>query len=311
MGRTVALDHLTFTIPAPGGAHQTPFRALAQGARALAQISDYLVALDPEPKGLHGYTWTCPVIDTQTGNRVGWLAAGGNGGSIYCSIDGSGCPVVDPGRAAEVIDDLGARITRVDLCVDDYEGKRTPFDVRAAYQAGEFKKRGQNPSMSMAGPWDDPDRWGEGLTYYVGKRGAQLRFRCYHKGREQGDQASDWVRHEIEMRRTDRDISSDVLRDMLSAFVSAYPWLEWAAAEEDTVSISFLRREKTRIQLRFLMHHARLSYGKLLNAISLLGVNPADAFKSLTRSGMPDRIDPRYFFREGQLMETGGVCSYV
>lgn len=311
MAHTPKIDFLSFTFPVP--TDLTPHRILSRAAQTVCGFGMYMHVGDVEERGRHGYTFSSPVIDQQTGEPVGFIAAGGrNHGSCLVSITGAGCHLFDPERVALFLDRVGGRITRIDIAVDDYEGKRTPHTVREAYLAGQFRLRGQNPIPGQAGPWDNPDKWGEGLTYYVGKRGNGKMLRCYHKGREQGDPTSNWVRFEVELRRNYRDVSTEVLRDPLAAFVSAYPWLQWAAEEAELQSIGFLRREKTRANLRHLLHHASRSYGKLLDMMDKkIGVPVDQLFEALKRPGKPSRVDDRYYWKEGELIDGVGVCSYV
>lgn len=306
-----ALDYLTFTFPVP--LDLNPYQVLRRAAATVSGFGMFIGLGDIEEKGKFGYSFSLPLHDNQTGEAAGFIAAGGsNAGSCMVSITGQGCPLIDPRRVADFLERVGGRLTRVDLAVDDYDGKRTPHDVRAAYLAGEFKMRGQNPTPGQAGPWDNPEQWGSGLTYYVGKRGSGKMLRAYDKGKEQGDPNSNWTRFEVELRRNYRDLDLEILRDPHAAFLSAYPWLEWAATEENARPIGFLRREKGRANVRHLMFHARRSYGKLLHMLhSVLKCNKEATFDALCRLGLPSRVDERYYWREGEMIDGVGVCNYV
>jgi phage replication initiation protein len=311
MAHIPRIDYLSLTFPVP--VELSPFAVIARAAETACSWGMFVAVGETTDRGRNGYTFSASVIDQQTGQEVGFIAAGGvNRGSCHISVSGSGCPLFDMNRVAAFLARVGGRLTRVDIAVDDYEGKRTPQMVRESYLRGEFINRGQNPTPGQAGPWDNPDRWGEGLTYYIGKRQTGKMLRVYHKGREQGDPESNWTRFEVELRRTTRDIPIDALTNPLGAFVGAYAWLIWAAEEDAVVTVGFLRREKSRANIRHLFYHAKRSYGKLLYfAQTKLNVKGEQLLTALSRIGKPSRIDDRYYWIEGELIDGVGVCSYV
>lgn len=264
------VDYLTFT-------YRPSIREHGEGPRAfLRHALQTVQAIQPDieadwdtwgDKGHHGFTFSGRLL--RHGQPVGFVAAGGGGhGRAYVELTGAGLAGVSPKQWRAVADwlqhELHARLSRVDACIDDHAGKRTVHDVRAAYLAGEFDKRGQRPSHKMLGPWDCPERWGDGLSYYIGKRENGLMLRAYEKGRQLGDPDSPWTRFEVEFRRTTKkEITFDVLRDPLNAMASAYDWLVWVPSQRSPMRVHS-HQVAGAIALKSLMRYARLSYGKLL-----------------------------------------------
>jgi phage replication initiation protein len=293
----IQFDYLNFVIPSQGEVEESPFKLLNRAGATVTQLSPYLLLDEIQPKGLHGYTWSAAIIDRESKDRVGFVAAGGNSGTVYFNFTGSAQKHLFHPDIKDLLERTKGRLTRVDLCFDDMDGNRTPFDVQKAYINGEFKNRGQNPSHSMAGSWDNPAKWGEGLTYYIGNRKNGKMFRCYHKGRQLGESSSNWVRHEVEYRRANkREIPLEILIDPRSYFVSAYPWLRWAA-NEDSTHVSLVRQQTQSISLGHLLHHAKRSYGRLLHFLSgHLQIEPELIVKKLSKLGTPERLDKRYLW---------------
>ncbi|MDP1340470.1 replication initiation factor domain-containing protein, partial [Klebsiella variicola] len=64
-----------------------------------------------------------------------------------------------------------------------------------------------------------------GQTGYVGSRASGKFYRGYEKGKQQGDSASLWFRHEVELRSVNREIPLHVLTDPDRYFCGFYPYL--------------------------------------------------------------------------------------
>lgn len=296
MTTIVNIDYLNFTHRHADT--ENPFAILRRAQATVAQISSGLVIGDIEEKGLHGYTFSFRVEVARTGETAGFVAAGGtNFGSILYSFSGKGCRQLNNRAVHDLLQRTGGKITRIDICYDDLQGTRTVHDVRKAYRAGEFKNRGQNPKCDLAGPWDSKEHWGDGLTFYVGKRQTGKMLRAYEKGKQLGDANSPWMRFEVELRAEKRVIAIDSLLRPLDLFIACYSWLSWVA-EEQGEPIGIIAKEETRIGLNHLIHHAKRSYGKLLSTLSSMGIGHQHMFSILSTVGTPRRIDRLYLFPE-------------
>lgn len=251
-------------------------------------------------KGHHGFTFSGRL--TRHGQTVGFVAAGGGGhGRVFVELTGAalaGCSLDSWPEVADWLEnDIHARLSRVDCCYDDMDGSRSVHDVRKGYLAGDFDRRGQRPSHEMRGPWDCPEKWGEGLTYYIGKRQNGVMLRAYEKGRQLGDESSPWVRFEVEFRRTSKkEISFDVLREPVSAMAGTYQWLQWLPSACDA-SPAHIHQAASAIALSSLMRYARVSYGKLFCFLqSVKGWDAGEVVARLTTPGQPRRLNPALLY---------------
>ena len=292
--RGLIFDYLAFSFPvSPSATPHAVLRHLAERADSEGLFPGLRFG-DIEARGLYGYTFSVDLIDVETGVRCGIAAAGGGSSTAYVSVTGVGMPHTDHLAVREFLLDVSGRITRIDIAYDDLDGVHSVHEVRRAYLDGEFRVRGRQPKSGLFGPWDDPDHWGSGLTYAVGMRQNGKQFRAYEKGKQLGDSESTWVRHEVELRRSNNCVVPlDVLMDPMSFFVGAYPWLAWASTRDVVPRVRAVK-ERQRITLKTMVFHARRSYGKLVSVLCQCRVPPRDLVLLLTRIGCPSRLDLRY-----------------
>lgn len=194
--------------------------------RVAAVLGEGFDAGSAEGRGMDYYTVRCPIL--YRGERVGYAMAGGKQqaqqSTLHVSLEGQGCLHVSHANYPAVrafIDKARGWITRVDLACDVFEGDSIE-SVSSAYLGGEFDVRGKRPKQSHAGGWD----MGESRTYYVGSRSTGKLFRAYEKGDEQfGADANDpWIRYEVEFRRENRVIETEILTSPADFFSGAYPF---------------------------------------------------------------------------------------
>ncbi len=178
--------------------------------------------------GLFGYRRAFDLV--LDGQSIGVAAAGAHQGSCYISITGTGCRYLDMPQVAQILSSLPyVKLTRTDIALDDFSGITGFEHARSAYLAGEFITRGKPPLCGeirsggvMVG--DVIDYQG-GSTFTVGSRSGGKLYRGYEKGKQQGDSASLWFRHEVELRSANREIPLYVLTDPDRYFVGFYPYL--------------------------------------------------------------------------------------
>jgi len=178
--------------------------------------------------GLFGYRRSFDLV--LDGHPIGVAAAGGVQASCYVSITGRGCRLLDMGRVAAVLRSLPmVNLTRTDIALDDFAGVTGFEHARSAYMAGNFVTRGKPPVCGeirsggvMVG--DAIDYQG-GSTFTVGTRSGGKLYRGYEKGKQQGDSASLWFRHEVELRSVNREIPLHVLTDPDRYFCGFYPYM--------------------------------------------------------------------------------------
>lgn len=234
-------------------------------------------------RGLHGYTASC---------RFQWgkvqLAFGGQRETGFLSIPGDGCALVpDWNRLVSVFrDGLGARITRWDGAVDDFEGIHSIAKAVDLYLAGAFNAGGRKPGCDQNGNWIEPD--GTGRTFYVGSRRNGKLLRVYEKGMQLGDRTSPWVRWEVELHNVDRVIPWEVIADPASFMTGAYPALCWISGVGSRIPT--LRRADT-ISYERIVHYARVAYGPLVDVILEREGTAEKVVDRLWRAGIPRRLE--------------------
>lgn len=181
-------------------------------------------------------------------------------------LTGAGCAhVVEWAKVRARLASLSARITRVDVAHDDYEGTHTVDDVVAWHRDGLFTSNGRAPSMQLMG-WDD----GSGRSVYIGKNIGNQQLVVYEKGREQGardgDPSANWVRFEARFGAKYREIPYDILTNPVEYLVGHYPPLRyWISAVCSRMRTS---KERAASNLAGSIRWARRQYGSLINLLA-------------------------------------------
>lgn len=237
--------------------------------------------------------------------NLGRLDWGGEhrAGRARLELTGHGCArVVDWDLLRAQLEQLQAvTLTRVDLAVDLLEGEFDVDDAVEWYRGGEFNMGGRNPRHSTLGDWLDPDHK-HGRTLEVGRRENGKMLRAYEKGRQLGDQASKWVRFEVELRNNDRDLPLEMLTDCDRYFVGAYRCLErLIACGGERIKT---HQKEGEIGLQVLTDYARTGYGQVLNIMTVLGLSADEVIREISRPGVPKRLERASLvgFIEGRLL---------
>ncbi|HKJ87996.1 MAG TPA: replication initiation factor domain-containing protein, partial [Gammaproteobacteria bacterium] len=207
-------------------------------------------------------------------------------GTLYVSVPGAGCEwVEDWVYVAQVLETLGAKLTRTDVAADDYEGAYYSVDqARRDFEAGRFVTSGHPPK----GKFYDDMGSGEGNTMQVGKRANGKQARTYDKGKEQGDPNSPWVRIEAEFHAKDRQIPYEVLYKPGEYLAGAYPAFSWASVAKQSIRTV---KEKALHTVTSLFRHARRAYGQLVRLmVEECGQDPALVALAMIRDGTPGSL---------------------
>lgn len=277
------VDFLTFTAPwsrmvegARAASAIIRARAVAGDERSQLSIAEWMIdqafpdsglRVDPELRGFRNFYANHFRVLTPDGDQCGFFAFGGDRqrGTVCVEVTGGGCAHVKAwAHVAAVLDTLGARITRLDVAHDDFDGVTTLADVIRWHADGAFNTNGRPPAMNLQG-WDD----GSGKTVYVGKNTGNQQLCVYEKGRQQGardgDPQASWVRWEGRFGSKYRDIPVDVLTDPCAYLLGHYPvlrgWLRHAALRMRT------SKERAAANLHSAVRHAKRQTGALLNLI--------------------------------------------
>lgn len=208
---------------------------------------------------------------------------------------GKGCSTItDWPSLTEWLDEHQARITRIDVAHDDFEGRMASIEWAVEqYQAGGFNAGGRQPRHEVFGDWLGGVNARYGRTLGIGNRSSGKYCRIYEKGKQLGDQASFWTRVEVEWHHQDRVIPLDVLRRPGQYLAGAYPCLRELSAIQDRIrtvtkgaSISFDKA----------VENGKQQTGKLVHLmLRVFGGDYAEVVERLKREGIPARIVPYSF----------------
>jgi phage replication initiation protein len=246
-----------------------------------------------ERGGIHGFkhslkiaVWSqCATVDCAL------LAYGGESqkGRWFLQLTGTACRFIKDWHGFQtLLEDLGAKLTRVDLAADFLEGEYTVDDAVEMHAAGGFSNGGNSPKTSCNGDWLQRV---EGRTLYVGKAQNGKMLRVYEKGKQLGDSQSPWVRYEVQLVNRDREIPLDVLthRDMF--FAGCYPALaDLIESASERIPTS---QTETRTTLAHLMYHLKRCYGKVFHQLAeVQGATHTALVEEFRVIGIPRRLDP-------------------
>jgi len=217
------------------------------------------------------------------------FAIGGQRGTAFLSLDGSSCALIPQDAWESILHYLNAeysaRITRVDLAHDDFMGTYSVDWAVKQYRTGGFSAGGRKPSVMQHGDWIAENR--RGRTFYVGTRRNGKLLRVYEKGKQLGDPSSPWVRWELELHNTDRDIPWDVLLMPGNYLSGAYPSTRWISEEASRIKT---RQKADAISEAVLTDSLRQSYGTHLNYLKEKYGCERSIINKLLRDGVPKRL---------------------
>lgn len=278
------VDFLRFTAP-------QAFLAIGDDPeRQHGECLDFLRTLAPDSGltleqgvkgGRRGYTHHVQIL-TPDGEACGDICWGGERqrGTVSVEMTGAACArvcaarpfAVAWGHVRDLLDTVGARITRLDVAHDDYRGRHGLDLAERMYYEGAFDGAHKRPALRPDG-WND----GSGRTWYIGKRTATRQLVVYEKGREQGcrdgDPLVDWVRWEARFNSRNRVVPTDALVAPWEYMVGEYPALDWISAV-----MSVMRTAKARAESNFLgaVRHCKRQYGALLEFVRSQADDVAD-----------------------------------
>jgi phage replication initiation protein len=225
-----------------------------------------------------------------TGEVAGKVGFAENGKVCY-SLSGHACRFVPNWQSVHrALTWLQAKITRVDIAVDDLQGEA--FDVRyfeRAYDAGQFNTGGRNPDARFV----DDKGSGKGCTLYIGQKGHK-ELCIYEKGKQLGDPASRHVRCELRLYAKRLDLPLDVLLRPGDYFGSAYPMLaEFVVGEATRLLVKHQMVNASAVaMLRFLRTQAGTALNLAMDAFGQDGAEQLVAFlrDRVARHGCPGRF---------------------
>lgn len=269
-------------------------------------------------KGMYGYPKSDFIM--VDGEQYGILGYGASHGRNFVSLPGTGCSTWDADQIEivyETLQVLEARIGRVDICLDFFNGERTWDHALFCYERGDFNRgRHGNKKPYMKKFDQSQDGMNLGRTLYVNRRGSEVMARIYEKGYEvfanmpsayktlsqareveyvdNGGSvpfADSWLRVEIEFKRVedDRPIPLEILLERDNYFAGAFPYCAEVVKHATPTRPKDLRTEKE-VDLIKLLASARTAYGSLVHTLATLGYSNADIVEVLSNGKENKRL---------------------
>lgn len=247
--RFVDPDGKVEVLPAPSGRLSSILRALrdvpdadfsaaAQAQELAHDVADILgdgFHVSTELRKGHDFYKSRFSIE-RNGTEVGWIGFGASSESprqkaqaftLHVNLYGAACTFAQSRWRkvmADYIDEIQAKITRVDLALDFFDGM--PRGVRGVHDdwhCGLMDHKGKRPKPNTVGPWVEG---GRGLSFYFGSKEAGKQTNVYEKGVQLfGEKdATDWERIELRYGNKLRILPSNILRRPDDFFAGASDW---------------------------------------------------------------------------------------
>jgi len=187
---------------------------------------------------------------------VGFLASGDSprqsqAKTIHANIYGSACTFAAPGwndRIAALIDRNDAKVTRVDLALDFFDGFPGGMDqIKAEFDQGLTNVGGRRLKCNMVGDWSADSQ--DGRSFYFGSKEAGKQTNAYEKGHQLFGFAagSPWVRIELRYGNKLRVLSADMLRRPADFFAGASDWHQAALLKAECSAVAEPVRTTSRL----------------------------------------------------------------
>lgn len=273
------IDYIGLTLTIPEGVENVPSWAVVHLARfGFSNLTN-------RKKGWYGYSYQHAIDDD-----CGLIAFGGEAqrNTLHVELTGKGCVVIpDWADLRSWCEQMGAKITRVDLAHDDHSGETVNLGICKQWLADGLFSMGKRPPKRRL---VDDLGTGDGCTLYVGNRANGKLFRGYEKGKQLGDATSPWFRAEVELRAKDRTIPLDVLTNPTPYLAGAFPALAFLGEVQNKIRTV---KKAAETSIGRAIDNARNAVGKLVNVlVSTLAWEPARVVQTLQREGVPSRLQP-------------------
>lgn len=202
------------------------------------------------------------------GEDFGFVCIGGQRNTLLIMINGRGCNFAKSGWELRLYNYLvtrakRAKLTRVDIAHDDFEGKNVNVDWGNMQDGlGGFQLGNRAPNIEHKGNWKRPN--GRGRTLCIGSRDSGKYLRLYEKGRAEGDPDDNWQRAEVEFKAIDRVLPFDMLLAPSEFFIAAYPCFRDLAQHLQPERIETIKKT-AQIHFQTAIDNLKHQYGKYIN----------------------------------------------
>ena len=268
-------------------------------ARAISQTMHTLFGfgLLEEKNGMNGYKYSYTLATENA--KYGYVAFGGKKqqNTALIHLTGVGLTAAEDGWENRLYAWFStfspfAKITRVDLAHDFFNGEYTPDMAYQDWQNGGYTARHTRPRARMHGyDWLDDQRTGK--TFYVGTPNSSRLLRVYDKGCEQGDPTSPWTRVELQLRNRDYIIPHEILIAPGEYLTGAYPVFEKLFSRfQETPSKAERVKKSASISWEHCYKYAAMQVSAFVNAMEALNFTDREMITLLKagKTKLPKRL---------------------
>lgn len=185
-----------------------------------------------------------------------------------------------------------ARITRIDISHDFLFGNYTIEQAVLDWKADKFTVRQTKPQAEMQGTdWLSGTK--KGRTFYIGSKKSSRILYFYEKGKQLGDEESNWLRLELRQRNKDYIIPFDVLLYAGDYLCTAYPHLAQILSYEFSEQHRFERVKKANgVAIDHVIKYAKMQVSPAIQMLKTLGVDNEEIVKALfnQKAKLPKRL---------------------
>ena len=173
--------------------------------------------------------------------------------TIHANVYGSACTFAAHGwnkRIAGVVESHDAKLTRIDLALDFFDGLEGGIDqIKAEYDAGLCNSDGKRLRCNMVGDWSAHPH--DGRSLYFGSKEAGKQTNVYEKGHQLfGFEAgSPWLRIELRYGNKLRMLPVEMLCRPSAYFAGASDWHQAALMKTGSTTKGQKVKTKNRLAL--------------------------------------------------------------
>lgn len=279
------IDWCTAVLDSDDAKKYTRGRPLTEILRDLFHTGQSIAVGPLQDRPLNFYHRSATMVDL-TGTVAGKIAVRDDG-AIQIILNGQGCQHVPYWPSvADNLDNIKARLSRVDIAVDDLTGET--FNLRTfrnLFDEGAFVTNGRPPSGSFV---DDLGS-NKGCSLYVGQKGHK-QLNVYEKGKQLGDPESDYTRCELRLYAKRLELPNDALRNPAIYFAGAYHALAaFVVGEAERLQVKeVMVNASAKAMVRFLRNQAGTALQLVMDSLGDTALEYL--MEHVVRPGRPGRF---------------------
>lgn len=267
---------------------------------AIQKVSEAMgIGVVKEAQGRNGYLYGLQFGDKNEHRNFGFVCWGGEhqNGSIMFHFTGEGLAYAIKGWENNLyllLSKYGklAKITRIDITHDFLFGDYTLDRAVQDWQNECYTVRQTKPQAECQGTdWLSDTK--KGRTFYIGSKKSSRILYFYEKGKQLGDEQSQWVRLELRQRNKDYIIPFDVLLHSGDYLCSAYPYIAKILDYDFSAQYKFERIKKENgIAVDHVVKYAKMQVSPAIKMLQSLGLCSEDIVEKLLnpKAKLPKRL---------------------